>query len=46
MYRSHLLSFLEYRTPAIYHAKREVPTPKLDLDTLNMQDEEFRVQRS
>jgi hypothetical protein len=24
MYKSHLLSFLEYRTPAIYHAKREV----------------------
>jgi hypothetical protein len=23
MYKSHFLSFLEYRTPAIYHAKRE-----------------------
>jgi hypothetical protein len=24
LYKSHLLSFLEYRSPAIYHAKREV----------------------
>jgi hypothetical protein len=24
LYKSHLLSYLEYRTPAIYHAKREV----------------------
>ena len=24
LYKAHLLSFLEYRTPAIYHAKREI----------------------
>lgn len=23
LYKSHLLSYMEYRTPAVYHAKRE-----------------------